>query len=79
MVATTLAVASATALVTYEAAQRVTVHRDGRIDSGIKAAVGLGAGLASIKVKQPMLKGALLGAGVGLVGAAAAPYVPFLG
>lgn len=78
MVATTLAVASATAIVAYEAGKRITVHRDERIDSGIKAGVGLVAGLASMKIKQPHLKGVALGAGIGLVGAAAAPYVPFL-
>lgn len=78
MVATTLAVASATAIVAYEAGQRITVHRDERIDSGIKAGVGLAACLGSMKINQPHLKGVVLGAGIGLVGAAAAPYVPFL-
>lgn len=78
MVATNTLIAAGSALAANRIASRVTVHRNEAYDSGIKAIAGLGLILGSVPVKVEPVKAAMLGAGTGLILAAAEPYVEFL-
>lgn len=79
MVSTQLVVAAAGAVVTSKLVKRLPAfHSDPRIDAGIKAAVGLGAVVLSVKVKNEWAKAALIAAGTGMAASAAGNFVPFL-
>lgn len=54
------------------------INKDPRIDAAIKAAAGLGLIFASVKVSDGKAKAVMVGAGVGVIGCAAAQAIPAL-
>lgn len=75
MVATQTALGMAGAILTEKVATLFTVGSKPEQDQLLKAGLGLGLILLSVPVKDGFGKTAMLAIGIGLLGAAAAPYL----
>ncbi len=79
MVATHTALGMIGAVTAHQLTTKIPqLNRDPQVDAAIKAALGLAVLLASVWIKEPLLKTAVLAVGVGVGSAAIVSLIPAL-